>query len=109
MATNEIHAITEEDFDAEVLGSSVPVLVDFVTPWCAPCRALAPIVQRLAAEAGGRFRVATVSADECPALAARLAVKAFPTVIVFAGGKERSRHVGTTHREKLLAMVASSS
>jgi thioredoxin 1 len=105
MPTNNVRRITAENFQDEVLESPVPVLVDFDTAWCPPCRVLAPILERFAVENEGRVRVGAVAADECPSLAARFAVKGYPTVIAFAGGKERARHLGATRKEKLLQMV----
>jgi thioredoxin 1 len=105
MSTSPVRAITDETFDAEVLDAKVPVLVDFTAAWCSPCRALTPILHTLAAEQAGRLTVATVDGDEETALAARFRIKALPTVIAFAGGKEVARHVGLTTKEKLLKMV----
>ena len=105
MPANHVRPVTEENFEAEVLESPVPVLVDFATAWCPPCRVIAPILQRLAAENEGRVRVASVDGDACPALAARFSVRGYPTVIAFAAGKEQARHLGTASREKLMQMV----
>ena len=100
-----MHEITEQTFEAEVVHAKVPVLVDFTARWCPPCRALAPIVTALGEERKGSLVVGTVDGDAYPALAARLGVKAFPTIIVFAGGKEVARHVGLTTRDKLVRLV----
>ncbi len=105
MSTNPMHVITEENFQDEVLESPIPVLVDFATEWCPPCRALAPVLHRLASEEEGRVKVASVSADECPSLAARFSVRGYPTIIAFGGGKERARHLGATTKERLLQML----
>jgi thioredoxin 1 len=105
MPATHVRPITEANFEAEVLESSVPVLVDFATAWCPPCRVIAPILQRLAAEHEGRVRVVSVDGDECPALAARFSVRGYPTVIAFAAGKEQVRHLGATSKEKLMQMV----
>lgn len=102
---SHVHEITEQTFEARVLRSTVPVLVDFATTWCPPCRVLSPILHKLAAETAGRVKVGTVNADDHPALAARYGVRGFPTVIAFAGGKEIARHLGVTSRERLLGMV----
>jgi thioredoxin 1 len=105
MHTSPLPAITEQTFDAEVLAADLPVLIDFTTAWCPPCRALAPILHKVAAEQAGRLKVVTVDGDAEAALAARLRVKGFPTVIAFAGGKEVARHVGLTTKEKLLKLL----
>ncbi len=97
--------VTEQTFDHEVLAADVPVLVDFTATWCPPCRALAPVLHRLAEEQAGRLAVRTVDGDAETRLAARFRVKAFPTVIAFSGGREVARHVGLTTREKLLGLV----
>lgn len=105
MPINPIHEITDQNFEAEVLASTVPVLVDFTATWCSPCRALAPILHKLAAEGAGRLKVGSIDGDENPAICARFGIKGFPTVIAFAGGREVARHVGLTSKEKLLKMV----
>ena len=102
---NDMHAVTEENFEAEVLDSPIPVLVDFATEWCPPCRVLAPVLRQLAVENEGRVKVATVDGDACPALAAKFSVRGYPTVVAFAGGQERARHLGATSKEKLMQMV----
>jgi thioredoxin 1 len=105
MPTSHVRVITEENFQNEVLDSPLPVLLDFATEWCPPCRALEPVLHRLAAETEGRVRVASVSADEWPSLAARFGVRGYPTIVALSGGTERARHLGATSKEKLLQMV----
>jgi thioredoxin 1 len=105
MSNHPVRSIAEQDFDTEVVRSAVPVLVDFTTTWCGPCRVLAPILHKIAEEGAGRLAVVAVDGDDQAGLAARFRIKAFPTVIAFAGGKEVARHVGLTTREKLLQMV----
>jgi thioredoxin 1 len=105
MNTTHVQAVTEQSFEAEVLASPIPALVDFATAWCPPCRALAPVLDRLAAETAGRVKVVSISADEHPSLAARFAVRGYPTIIAFAGGVEKARHLGATNREKLMQMI----
>jgi thioredoxin 1 len=97
--------ITEQTFEAEVLAAQEPVLVDFTATWCPPCRAILPILQKLSDESAGRLKVVKVDSDASPGLATRLGVRALPTVIAFAGGREVARHVGMTTREKLFKMV----
>ena len=105
MSANPVRSVHEQSFESEVLQAGVPVLLDFTTTWCPPCRLLAPILHKLAEENAGRVKVVTVDGDDQPALAARFRIKAFPTVIAFAGGKEVARHVGLTTKDKLLQMV----
>jgi thioredoxin 1 len=106
MPIDSMPVITPDNFQEEVLDSRVPVLVDFATAWCQPCRVLAPVLARLAAENVGRLKVVQVAGDESPELAARFSVKGYPTVIAFHGGAEKARHLGATTKEKLLRMVA---
>jgi thioredoxin 1 len=104
-----VHKITEQTFEAEVLGAELPVLVDFTAAWCPPCRALEPIVHALAKEQAGRLKVGTIDGDESPALASRLKVKGFPTVVLFSGGKEVGRHLGLATKDKLVKMIEGAS
>jgi thioredoxin 1 len=97
--------ITEQTFETEVLSAPEPVLVDFTATWCSPCRALLPILHKVSEEGAGRLKVVKVDSDASPGLATRFGVRALPTVIAFAGGKEVARHVGLTTREKLLKMI----
>lgn len=101
------HAIEIDDarFDAEVLRSSTPVLVDFATPWCQPCRVLEPVLHGIAEKHAGKVKVVRIDADANPDIATRYRVRGFPTVIAFAGGEERGRHVGVTNAATLLALV----
>ncbi len=102
-----IPEIDERQFAARVLNADLPVLVDFTTTWCGPCRALAPILDQLQASAAGRFTVVKVDGDACPALAARHGVRAFPTMVVFHAGREVARHTGLTSATRIQAMLAS--
>jgi len=106
-ATAPTHAleVDDESFDREVLASPVPVLVDFGATWCGPCKALAPIVDRVARETAGRARVVKMDTDASPRTAQRYGIRGVPTVVVFRNGEKTAQHVGTTTREKLLAML----
>lgn len=99
--------MTEEQFHREVLAAPQPVLVDFATAWCGPCRALAPVLRRLAEERAGRLSVVTVDGDAADSqpLLTRLDVRSFPTVIAFAGGREIGRAIGLMARDKLLSRL----
>jgi thioredoxin 1 len=99
-------AIDEASFAADVLYQERPVLVDFTASWCRPCQALAPVIEKVALESDGRYRVAKVDIDECPAIAHRYGVRSVPSLLVFVGGEERARHVGLTDKATLRALIA---
>ena len=97
-----VQELTAESFQQEVLDSAVPVLVDFWSPTCGPCRRLAPVIDQLGAEAGGRFRVGKVNAWEQQDLAVRYRISAVPTLLVFKGGAVVNTLVGYQDKRKLL-------
>ena len=102
---SSVAQVTEQTFEADVLRSKVPVLLDFTAAWCGPCRALAPILDEIASEAEGKLVVRTVDGDENPGLSARFKVRGPPTVIAFVDGKEVGRHLGLASKEKLLRLL----
>ena len=82
----QVHEATDANFDQEVLRSETPVLVDFWAEWCAPCRAIAPIVKELASEHEGKLKVVKVDVDQSPQSAAKFGVRSIPNVILFQKG-----------------------
>jgi thioredoxin 1 len=109
MSQVRIPSVDDETFAAEVLAADVPVLVEFGAVWCAPCRALEPVLIGLAHEGAGRWRVVAVDMDASPGIAAKHSVRGAPTVIVFSKGVEVGRHLGLTRRETLMALLERSS
>lgn len=103
--SHSLPEVTEESFERDVLASEVPVLLDFTATWCAPCRALTPILERIAAEKEGILRVASVDGDASPAIAARYGVRSFPTLLVLRKGEVVAKHVGLTTRARILEMT----
>ncbi|MEJ7734154.1 MAG: thioredoxin [Polyangiaceae bacterium] len=95
----------EQNFESEVLKSSVPVLVDFTATWCGPCRALAPVVEKLADEFEGKVKVGKVDIDKSPAISAKYGIRSVPTVLVFEAGQKKGQHVGLTNRDKLVQLL----
>ncbi len=104
--STQVIDVTEDNFDEQVLRSDLPVLVDFTAVWCPPCRAIAPHVAALAEAYSGRVRVGTCDVDGSPALAAKMDVRAMPTVMVFQGGRVVGQIVGAVPRAKLDALVS---
>ncbi len=90
----QLVSVTDETFEREVLESNQPVLVDFWAEWCAPCRALGPIVERLAGEYAGKVKVAKVDIDANTQTARALGIRSIPTVMVFENGDIKEQFVG---------------
>ncbi|MCX6028905.1 MAG: thioredoxin [Chloroflexi bacterium] len=88
--------ITAAEFDAVILGSALPAVVDFWAEWCGPCHAIAPSVANLASEFDGRALVAKLDADEAQDILARYGIMGIPTLLYFKEGKELDRVVGMT-------------
>jgi thioredoxin 1 len=101
----ELLEITDSNFSGEVLGAPVPVLVDFWTVWCAPCRATAPHVARLAHAYAGRVRVGKCDVDGNPELAARYDVRSMPTFLMLKEGQVVGEIVGAVPYARLEALV----
>ena len=96
--------ITTENFEAEVLNSALPVLVDFYADWCGPCKMLAPLLSELAEEYEGVVRVGKLNVDEEPELAVRYRVSSIPTLLLFQDGAVVAKSVGYSPKEELRAL-----
>ncbi len=97
--------VSKENFESEVLQSSIPVLVDFYADWCGPCRAIAPIVEEIAAEYEGKLKVAKLDTDKETELSMRFNVMSIPTLILFKGGREIERLIGAMPKRQLLTKL----
>lgn len=97
--------VNDTNFEAEVLKSALPVMVDFYATWCGPCKQLAPIVEALAKDYSGKLKVVKLDIDEAPAVASSHGIMAVPTVILFKGGAEKVKFTGFQPRPKLEAEI----
>jgi thioredoxin 1 len=100
-----IHA-SDESFEADVLESELPVLVDFYADWCAPCRRLAPVIDELAEEYDEDVRFVKVNVDDNASLAVQYGVQSIPTLIFFRGGQQLERIVGAPPKPRLVEEIA---
>lgn len=101
MAGADIVNVTDSDFGKEVLESQAPVLVDFWATWCAPCRAIAPALEELAAQYKGKVKVVKVNIDENQDTPQRYGIRSIPTLLLFKGGKVVEQIVGAVPKTKL--------
>ena len=97
--------LTNENFDAEVLQSELPVLVDFWATWCGPCMMLGPIVAEVATEYAGRVKVGKVNVDNAPELAARYGIMSIPALLLFRKGEVARTSVGFVKKADVVAML----
>lgn len=108
MSSELIVNTSDANFDADVLQSDVPVLVDYWAPWCGPCKMIAPILDELAGELQGRVKIVKVNVDDNGATAARYGVRGIPTLSLFKGGQAVGTKVGALSKSQLTAFIESS-
>ncbi len=97
--------ITKENFEAEVLKSQIPVILDFWATWCGPCRMIAPTLAEIAEEYEGKLKVGKVNVDEQMDLAVQFGITAIPTLIAFKGGVQVNQAMGVMPKDEILNLV----
>ncbi len=103
--SDTITAVTDADFDSQVLQADVPVLVDFWAPWCQPCVAVAPVLEELAADFHGQVRFAKIDIDQNPETPGRYMIRSIPTMMIFKDGQVANSRVGAADKREIQAFV----
>ena len=102
----DILEVGDSSFESEVLQSDKPVLVDFWAPWCGPCRAIAPIVEKLAEDFGDKVKFTKCNVDENPATPTKYGIKSIPTLIFFKDGEIQDKVIGIVAKSRLEEMIS---
>ena len=97
--------LSDETFDNEVVNSTTPVLIDFTATWCGPCKQLAPVVEKIADDFQGKYKVVKADIDDCPGITKKFQIRGVPTILIFKAGQKVGQHTGLTTREALLKML----
>ena len=100
-----VTAVADDTFELEVLKSSTPVLIDFWAPWCAPCRAIAPIVEEISQTYAGKLKVVKMNVDDNPKTPSRYGVRGIPNLIVFQGGEVKEQITGLRSKADLVKLI----
>lgn len=105
--SDNITAVTDDNFEAEVLSADTPVLVDYWAEWCGPCKMIGPIVEQIADEYDGKLRVAKLNIDENPNTPPKYGIRGIPTLMLFKKGEVAGTKVGAMSKEQLSEFVSS--
>ena len=101
MANHLMIEFTDGNFQTEAMESDVPVLVDFWAPWCGPCRMIAPLIDELASDYGGKLKAVKLNTDESPGIATEYGIRSIPTVMIFKGGQKLDTVIGAVPKSTL--------
>ncbi|OQX17806.1 MAG: thioredoxin [Desulfobulbaceae bacterium A2] len=105
MASDKVLHVSDADFDAKVLKGDKPCLVDFWAPWCGPCKAIAPVIDELAADYDGKACICKMNVDDNPATPGRYGIRAIPTLILFKGGQVVDQITGAVGKTQLADLL----
>jgi len=97
--------LEESNFDQTITGSPVPILVDFFASWCGPCRMIAPLLDEIAKEHGGKLKIARVDVDNSPRFILRFGIRNIPTLVFFKDGEVKDHVVGLTTKAELISRL----
>jgi thioredoxin 1 len=102
---SEMIHVNDDNFEAEILKSDIPVLVDFSATWCGPCKQLKPIVEEIAGEFSGKIKVAHVDVEEARNHAMKFGVMSVPTVLYMKGGEVQDQQIGVSSKDKMIEKI----
>ncbi len=105
MSSETIKHVTDDSFDNDVLKSGIPVLVDYWAEWCGPCKMIAPILDEVSKDYGGRLQVAKMNVDENSQVPAKFGIRGIPTLMLFKGGELAATKVGALSKAQLTAFL----
>jgi thioredoxin len=102
MASANVEELNDTNFETVVSNASEPLLVDFWAPWCAPCRMLSPLVEEIAGENVGKFKVTKVNVEESPRTSEKFGIRSIPTLLFFKAGEKRDQTVGVLGKAEII-------
>ncbi|MDG6897928.1 thiol reductase thioredoxin [Actinobacillus delphinicola] len=106
---SQVYHTSDATFNADVLASNVPVLLDFWAPWCSPCRMIGPMLEELAQEYGDKVKIVKLNIDENQQVAAKYGVRSIPTLMMFKDGEAKATQVGALPKNQLAEFIAQNS